>query len=176
MAVAFALQNEPSTRVLAISRSEPLCEILGLSKASITSADFPLFDLRRLPFPDSYFDALVADQVLEHVEADPSVPVRESFRVVRRGGLVVHTTCFVNPIHEEVDLFRFTPSGLAFLFAPHGDLVELGGWGNRMVWVVEALGLRFQPVPHNPRHILHRVATYDEPAWPVVTWVIARKR
>jgi SAM-dependent methyltransferase len=176
MGEGLHLQNESSTRVVAISRSEPLCEILGLSQASITSADFPSFDLRCLPYPDGSFDVLVADQVLEHVEADPSVSIRESFRVVRPGGLVVHTTCFVNPIHEAVDLFRFTPSALAFLFARHGDVVELGGWGNRMVWVVEALGLRFQPVPHNPRHILHRLATYDEPAWPVVTWVIARKR
>ena len=62
------------------------------------------------------------------------------------------------------------------LFSPEGDVVEVGGWGNRMVWVVEALGLRFQPVPHDARHPLHKLAVFDEPAWPVVTWVIARKR
>ena len=128
----LGFDNDPATRVVAISRSEPLCELLGLGKATITSADFPTFDLRRLTFSDDSFDVLVADQVLEHIEADPSLPVRESFRVVRPGGLVVHTTCFVNPIHEEVDLFRFTPSALAMLFNEHGDVVEVGGWGNRL--------------------------------------------
>jgi SAM-dependent methyltransferase len=175
VAEGLGIPNNRTTQVLSVSRSVALCDVLGLGGATITRADFPTFDLRCLAFDDDSFDALVADQVLEHVEADPSVPVRESFRVVRAGGLVVHTTCFVNPIHEEVDLFRFTPSALAMLFARHGEVLEVGGWGNRMVWVVEALGLRFQPVPHDVRHPLHRLAVYEEPAWPVVTWVIARK-
>ena len=172
----LGVENEPSVQVLAISGSQPLCDILGLGRATITVADFPAVDLRHLPFADESFAVLVADQVLEHVEDDPATAVRESFRVVRPGGLVVHTTCFVNPIHEPADFFRFTPGALAMLFGRDGEVIECGGWGNRLVWVVEALGLRFQPVPHDPRHPLHRLAVYEEPAWPVSTWVIARKR
>ena len=172
----FGLENGPATRVVAISRSEPLCELLGLGRATITSADFPEFDLRRLPFADDSFDMLAADQVLEHIAADPSLPVRESFRVVRPGGLVVHTTCFINPIHEDLDLFRFTPSALAMLFGEHGEIVEVGGWGNRLVWVVDALDLRWRPVPHHSHHPLHRLAVRNNPLWPVTTWVVARKR
>jgi Methyltransferase domain len=63
----LGFENNHSTRVLTISRSEPLCEILGLGEGTITSTVFPAFDLRSLPFDDDSFDVVVADQVLEHV-------------------------------------------------------------------------------------------------------------
>ena len=54
--------------------------------------------------------------VLEHVEGNPFAPVRESLRVVRPGGAIVHTTCLLNPVHREPgDFWRFTPDGLALI-------------------------------------------------------------
>ena len=85
VAEELGLRKDPPAKVLSISGSEPSCDVLGLGRETIEKADFPVFDLRSLAFADESFDALVADQVLEHVEADPSVPVRESFRVVRSG-------------------------------------------------------------------------------------------
>jgi 2-polyprenyl-3-methyl-5-hydroxy-6-metoxy-1,4-benzoquinol methylase len=42
---------------------------------------------------------VVSDQVLEHVVGDPQTAIDETLRVLRPGGIVIHTTCFMNPIH-----------------------------------------------------------------------------
>jgi SAM-dependent methyltransferase len=44
----------------------------------------------KLPFPDAYFDALVSDQVLEHVLDYPAA-VAEMRRVLKPGGVCLHT-------------------------------------------------------------------------------------
>jgi Methyltransferase domain len=55
----------------------------GISKA----------DLLALPFPDSHFDLLIANHVLEHV-ADDRLAVREITRVLRPGGYAILQTPF----------------------------------------------------------------------------------
>jgi ubiquinone/menaquinone biosynthesis C-methylase UbiE len=59
--------------------------------------EFDFLDLHT--FGDNTFDAVASDQVLEHVEGDPFVAIAESVRVVKAGGFVVHTTCFLNSLH-----------------------------------------------------------------------------
>lgn len=165
-----------SGRVLSISESGRLCEACGLTGLPTDEANFPDHNMLALNFPDASYDFVVSDQVLEHVLGDPFLAVRESFRVLKPGGYVVHTTCLINPIHKyPYDLWRFTPDGLALLCQEHGEVIEADGWGNRMVWFVVAVGLRFRPVPHNPRSPLHRIATKNDPLWPTSTWVVARK-
>ncbi len=164
-------------RVLSISESGKLCEALGLASLETDEANFPEHDMLHLRFPDESYDFVVSDQVLEHVLGDPFLAVRESFRVLKPGGYVVHTTCLINPIHKyPYDLWRFTPDGLALLCQDHGEVIETGGWGNRWVWFVVAVGLRFRPVPHSTRSPLHRIAMKNDPLWPVSTWVVAKKR
>lgn len=163
-------------RVLSISGSEPLIEAIGLQDAEITGASYPEHSMLDLRFPEGSFDVVVSDQVLEHVEGDPFHAVGESLRVTRPGGLVVHATCFVNPVHGAPrDCWRFTPLGLELLLGDRAHVVTSGGHGSRLVWVVEALGLRYTPVPHRPSHPLHRAALRNNPDWPVSTWVVARK-
>ena len=163
-------------RVLSISESGKLCEALGLGGLPTDEADFPEHNMLALNFPDASYDFVVSDQVLEHVLGDPFLAVRESFRVLKRGGYAIHTTCLINPIHKyPYDLWRFTPDGLTLLCKDEGEVIESAGWGNRWVWFVVAIGLRFRPVPHNPRNLLHRIATKNDPLWPVSTWVVARK-
>ncbi|HRI17998.1 MAG TPA: iron-sulfur cluster assembly protein [Burkholderiaceae bacterium] len=129
----------------------------------------------RVTDADASFANIVTDQVLEHVGGDPKVAIDESLRVLVPGGVAVHTTCFINPVHDApADYWRFTPEALRLLCRDY-EVLGAGGWGNKWVWVVDALGLRFDPVPHSAWHPLHRVATHDDPTWPVVTWIVVRK-
>lgn len=162
-------------RVLSISGSSKLVERLDLATGEVVEADYPKHDLLHLQFADDSFDYLVADQVLEHIEGDPFRAAAESLRVVRPGAFVVHTTCFINPIHGAPnDYWRFTPHALRLLFAD-ADIVEVGGWGNRTIWRYMELGLRYQRVPKATWHPLHRAAIRNDPEWPIVTWIVARK-
>ena len=110
----LAAHDGLSKSCLAISGSNRLSLVLGLKAARIVEAGYPEHTMLSLGFPDGALDFCVSDQVLEHVEGDPFDAVRESFRVVRPGGFVVHTTCLLNPIHREPgDFWRFTPDALA---------------------------------------------------------------
>jgi SAM-dependent methyltransferase len=163
--------------LLSVSRSGPLVAALDLGGATVTAVDYPECDLRDLPFDDGLFDLVVADQVLEHVEGYPERAVAEAFRVVRPGGHVVLTTCFMNPVHEAPDDFwRFSPAALEILCRQGGgEVVTSGGWGNRMATFLLEMGFRTVPVPRWRRHPLRRLADRNDPRWPIVTWVVGRK-
>jgi SAM-dependent methyltransferase len=167
----------PDSRVLCISDSLPLAKILGLGGANITQADYPEHNIIDLAaFDEGTFDFIISDQVLEHIEGDPQRAFNESLRVLKPGGVAIHTTCFINPIHNyPVDLWRFTPHALRYLASGFSEIISAGGWGNRGVWVIEWLGLRFTPIPHASWHPLHKIATRNNELWPVSTWIVARK-
>lgn len=168
-------RSEKPARILAISRSRKFVKRLELA-GEIVEADYPQHDLLNLKFEDDRFDYLIADQVLEHVAGNPFQAAAESLRVVRPGGIVVHTTCMINPIHNAPDdYWRFTPYAMRLLFAD-AEIIDVGGWGNRQIWRYMDLGLRFQRVPRAKWHPLHRAAVHNDPEWPIVTWVIARKQ
>jgi len=175
----LAMHSSPrdaQSRVLSISGSYRLARVLGFSDAQVVDASYPEYTIFDLPFEDETFDAVVSDQVLEHVEGDPHQAIDETFRVLKPGGLALHTTCFINPMHAwPNDFWRFTPQALELLTAKHGDVVDVGGWGNPYVWLYSALGLRFVPVPHSRWHPGHWVATKNDPAWPISTWVLVHK-
>lgn len=163
-------------RVLSVSHSDRLIEILGLEPTEIVAANYPDFSMLALPFDGESFDLVVSDQVLEHIEGSPQQAVDECQRVLKPGGLAVHTTCFINPIHADPDDFwRFTPSALALLHRGWSETIECGGWGNPAAWAVVRNHLRHWGIPHAKWHPLHRVAVRNDPAWPIVTWVVARK-
>ena len=165
-----------SKTCLAISGSSRLASVLGLKAARIVDAHYPEHTMLSLGFPDAAFDFCVSDQVLEHVEGNPFDAVRESFRVVRPGGFVVHTTCLLNPVHREPgDFWRFTPEALALLCRrAGGTVIEVGSWGNREALSLTEAGLRTVKAPIDPSHPLHGVATFNEPDWAIHVWVVAR--
>ena len=162
--------------VLSISHSKNFCEILGISPAKLTEANYPEHNLLSLKFPDDSFDFLFADQVLEHVEGDPQQAMDETWRVLRPGGIAVHTTCLIMPVHGAPnDYWRFTPYGLKLLAKKFSRIIDYGGWGNLDVWRLERLGLRYAGIPHATWHPLHKMATRNDPMWPVVIWLVAEK-
>jgi SAM-dependent methyltransferase len=163
-------------RVLSISHSAKLAELLGLQPTEIVSADYPEHNVLSLDFPDSVFDYVLSDQVLEHVEGDPYKAIAECHRVLRPGGIALHTTCFIIPVHgAPKDFWRFTPEALSLLHQDWSQVIEVGGWGNFQVWSVVQDGMQFVGVPHAKWHPLHRLALKNDPLWPIVTWIAAKK-
>ena len=172
----FSEERHVNLRVLSISHSQDLARLLGFSDQQITDAAYPDFDALRLPFADDEFDAVVSDQVLEHIEGDPYLAIKELFRVLKPNGIALHTTCFINPIHGYPnDYWRFTPEALKLLVKSYGQILDVGGWGNFYVWLFIILGLRFQPIPNAKWHPAHWLATKNQSTWPIVTWVLAKK-
>jgi SAM-dependent methyltransferase len=162
--------------VLAISGSKTLCELLGFPDTRITIADYPAYDIMNLSFGDETFDFIVSDQVLEHLDGNPQKAIDESLRILKPGGIAVHTTCFIQQIHwGPKDLWRFSPDALRFLARDFSEIIDCSGWGNRFIWPYIWLGLRFEGIPEATWHPIHKLATYNEKAWPAVTWVVARK-
>jgi len=171
----FTTSEGVNQEVLSISGSDDLCEVFGFTGEK-TKTSYPDVTLLNLPYKDNSFDAVIADQVLEHVEGDPALAMAESFRVVRPGGLVVHTTCLIMPMHMQPhDYWRFTPHGLKYLAQPHGNVIEADGWGHPSIVLLDLLGLRHEPIPKAWWHPAHMIATASRQSWPVVTWIVARK-
>lgn len=171
---SFHNERSPHAVALSISHSEFLCRLMGFQ--TITAGDYPSVNLLDLPYQDESFDAVCADQVLEHVEGDPFRAIDETFRVLKSGGVAVHTTCFLLDRHgHPQDFWRYTPNGLRLLASRHGEVLDAGGWGHPLVLPLSAMGFQFVPVPHARWHPLHWLATLNDPAWAMVTWFVARK-
>lgn len=184
--------------ILDISGSGELVSLLGHPSPSIIKAVFrdpklphlwtPVpegsvaANILDLPFENESFDYLFADQVLEHVEGNPYRALSESARVLRPGGIAVHTTCFIQEPHEEPkDFWRFSTYGLELLCKESGlKVIESGCWGNRLAF----FGLRYLKIPEAAWHPLHKIAMWTQtaksrvgrtPALPMMTWVVASK-
>lgn len=77
-----------------------------------------------LPFHDGVFDAAVSLAVLEHVR-DPFACARELLRVVKRGGELVCSVPFLQPVHGYPDhYYNMTRSGLLNLFESDAEIVD----------------------------------------------------
>jgi SAM-dependent methyltransferase len=78
------------------------------------------YDGRTFPFPDRSFDAVICNQVLEHV-FEPDAFVGEIARVLKDGGKLLLTVPFVWDEHEQPrDYGRYSSFGLASLLERHG--------------------------------------------------------
>jgi SAM-dependent methyltransferase len=143
----------------------------------IQEARYPNHDAQRLAaFADGQFDLVYSHQVLEHIPK-PWLAGAELVRVLKPGGIGIHTTCAYNPRHGLPafnDYYRFLPDGLAELFDGVDVLVK-AGWGNRQALLYNLAiddghgglgGRRFHP----------KLAEQNDPNHPWVTWIIFRKR
>ena len=71
-------------------------------------------DKEPLPYPDASFDVVTCSEVIEHVE-NPRRLVREAWRVLKPGGVLVMTT---PNVLNAVSRVRYLVSGFANLFGP----------------------------------------------------------
>jgi len=103
-------------------------------------------DAHCLPFPDSLFQRVECDAVLEHVR-DPGQVVRETYRVLAPGGYLHLVTPFCHPFHEyPADYRRFTLDGLKLMAGDMEVIAE--GWrtgptATLLVFVIEYAKLLF---------------------------------
>lgn len=169
-------EDTTKRRTLAISRSAKLANVLGLGATEIVETDFPETDILNLhQYEDQSFDFVVSDMVLEHVGGNPFEAFAETYRVLRPGGSFCHTTCFMVEIHEPIDMWRFTPSALAFMAKKHFTEVETGGAGSRE-WVGLMLtGFRKLPIPNDPENPIYKLALKAEPDFLTSIWVTGVK-
>ena len=90
------------------------------------------WDGAKMPFDDNSFDTIMATEVLEHV-FEPSVFLKESFRVLKTGGVFFFTVPFLWNLHETPnDHYRYTPFSLEKLLKKAGfaeiEIKPTGGW------------------------------------------------
>lgn len=103
-------------------------EYLGLDIDSETTrrqgtADV-LYDGHAFPFEAGHFDAVLCNQVLEHV-FNPDEFLAEICRVLAPGGKLLLTVPFVWDEHEQPwDYARYTSFGLRAILARHGMVVQ----------------------------------------------------
>lgn len=105
--IAFALQG---MNMIALDLDQAALE-LGAQTAAGRHAqiNFLAGDGTCLPFPDSFFDAVLLDSMIEHVH-DPLALLQECKRVLKRGGIVfVVFPPFYGPLSGHIDDFVMIP-------------------------------------------------------------------
>ena len=82
-------------------------------------------DGHRLPFPESVFDAIILQSVIEHVP-EPDQMLAECSRVLVPGGRIWVEAPFSYPVHDSSDYYRWTLMGLRYTVGKHFEVVESG--------------------------------------------------
>src|SRR5262249_25043162 len=135
--IAAQIPPPAVAKTLAISHSFYLCDLFGIPAEGRMEANYPEYNILSLPFPHAMLCYVVSDFVLEHVEGNPEKAIAECCRVLRPGGIAIHTTAFNYHIHGAPnDFWRFTPSALAWLHRGCHRVINTGGWGNQWVWLM----------------------------------------
>ena len=96
-------------------------------------ADYPAYDIQDYyPHWENKFDALVADQVLEHVP-DIFAAVTNCIDYVKHSGIIVLGTPWLYPYHAAPkDFWRISRDAYQWFFDNWGiETIEIGGWGHQ---------------------------------------------
>jgi SAM-dependent methyltransferase len=123
-------------KVLEVGESNGIIRLIfEQGEAEYIVAEHPEFDAQQLPNGWSgEFDAVVLDQVLEHVPK-PERAIEETHRVLKPGGWAIVATPFLVCEHGRGgwgDYWRFTVAGLRVLLGEYFSpaKTETGSWGN----------------------------------------------
>ncbi len=174
--IEASFSSKLTGRILGISGIDPFRHLID-KRAEVLDLHYPEIDMQQLPFESDSFDFVISDQVIEHLE-NPQKAIDETCRILKKEGVIIHTTCFINHIHHAPkDYWRFSPDALRYLCRDFSEIISCGGWGNRFAILLCFLSYRFRymKIPSHRWSLRHTIATYNEDRYPIVTWVIARK-
>lgn len=164
-------------KILGISGIDNFRPLIDMNLAELKEIHYPEMDMQNLPYEDNTFDFVISDQVLEHL-CDPQKAVDESFRVLKKDGIAIHTTCFINYIHPcPKDYWRFSNDALRYLCRNFSEILDCEGWGNRIAIILCFISerFRFMRIPETKWSIRHHIANYNEDIYPIVTWIVVKK-
>lgn len=147
--------------------------------ANVTETKWPDVTILDLPYPEETFDIVITDQILEHVEGSCEHAVRESMRVLKKGGIAIHTSVFMYRIHHKhpSDFWRFSIYGLRYLCKDFSHIIQSGGWGNRLSQILLTAFPRLAAlqVPRTRPSFLRWLTTFSAPNFYHTVWIIAKK-
>lgn len=175
--IARTFPEKIKGKILSISELGDMTFLVDTKNSEITEAMYPEYDMQKLPFADETYDYVISDQVLEHLE-NPFAAVNESFRILKKGGTVIHTSCFINYHHPSPkDFWRFSPDAFRFLCKDFSEIIQVDGWGNRLAIFICFLGDRFRAIeiPDKKWSLRNIIARFDEKKYSISTWIIAKK-
>jgi len=175
--IGSAIGHRLQGSILGISGIENFYPLIDRAAARLVDVQYPAVDMQKLPFGAEEFDVVISDQVLSHLP-NPFLATHEAFRVLKEGGLGIHTVAAWNPIlNYPGDYFRFTPQGLRVLCPEGIEVLQCSSWGNRLAMIMMLIRdpfFRFMQIPDSPG-IRHWLATYNDERYPIHSWIVARK-
>jgi ubiquinone/menaquinone biosynthesis C-methylase UbiE len=120
-----------SDLLIKVKERFPNCEVCGLDfspviinwlKENTKGINYEVGDVVKAPYPDHYFDYVVAGELIEHA-AEPKQLISEMMRLCKENGVVAVSTPFVetswrDPYAEH--LWEFDRQDMIDLFSPYG--------------------------------------------------------
>jgi len=173
------LKEPMKGKILGISGIENFHSFIDMKNSEVVEVGYPYVDMQNLPFKGNTFDFVISDQVIEHLQ-NPNKAICESYRVLKKGGIAIHTTCFMNFFHPSpIDFWRFSPEALRYICGDcsFSQILQCEGWGNRIAHSLCFISdlFRSMNIPETRWSIRHLIATLNEKRYPMVTWVVAKK-
>jgi SAM-dependent methyltransferase len=127
-----------------------------------------LWEGKTIPLPDNSVDSILLTEVLEHC-FDPAAVLKETCRVLKKGGYIFITVPFLWPLHDiPYDEYRYTPFSLEKLLqqAAYGNVQvsALGGW-NASLGQMLSLWLNRSGLPDRKRKWMYSLFLKKVISW-----------
>jgi ubiquinone/menaquinone biosynthesis C-methylase UbiE len=127
-----------------------------------------LWDGQTIPLEEECMDSVMLTEVLEHC-FDPATLLKETYRVLRKGGHLFITVPFLWPLHDmPYDEYRYTPSSLERHLVNAGykniEVKALGGW-NASLGQMLALWLNRSGLSSKKRRLIYSSFLKRTIAW-----------